>query len=252
MTTAANRWYVLDWQQASHGGVDAAGVMVTSTLTSGAASTTNSYRGMSNPQSLIYTAGTSATVRLSDVGASTVSLDTRIDDVGFDLANGQYNMANVAILSSDTQFGLPWGNEENAVDGRTGGTSDTVFHNNSNAGWLELDFTANFSNALINRIEIEARTGFNSRKGDTIDIYSTGGALIESIDITGSDGASSYGLDGSWSDVGRIRVTENGQTLNVAEIRAFSSFVDGVAVPEPASTSLLALGGIALLLRRRK
>jgi len=255
VTTAANRWYVLDWQQTSHTGGDSDGVMVTSTLTSGAASTTNSYRGSSSPQTLIHTAGISTTVRLSDVGASTVSLDTRIVNVGFDLANGQYNMAHLAGLSSDTQFNLPWGNEENAVDGRvqnSSNNSNTVFHGGNDSGsWFEMDFTSNYANAYIDRIEIEARPGFNSRKGDTIEIFSTSGALLETIDIS-SDTTSSYGVDGSWRDIGKIRITEDGQFLNVAEVRAFSSFVDGVAVPEPASTSLLALGCITLLLRRRK
>ncbi|BDS06491.1 hypothetical protein NT6N_15310 [Oceaniferula spumae] len=253
VTTSANRWYVLDWQQASHTGGDSSGVAVTSTLTSGASSTTNRYRGMASPQSLILAGGTTTTVRLSDDGATTGSLDTRIDNVSFDLANGQYNMAGLAIINASSTHAAFGTDPYNAVDGRTGGESNTNYHSQSAGGMFELDFTANFANALIDRIEIEARSGFNNRKGDLIEIYSTSGSLIESISITGADDlAASYGIDGYWRNVGRIVVTENGQTLNVSEVRAFSSFIDGVAVPEPGSSSLLALGGVALLLRRRK
>ncbi len=49
-----------------------------------------------------------------------------------------------------------------------------------------------------------------------------------------------------------IDAASNGDTINIAEIRTFSTFLNGVAVPEPSSTSLLALGCATLLLRRRK
>jgi len=251
VSTTANRWYALDWDQTAHTGGDNTGVMMTSTLTSGGSSTTGAFRGLLSPQALILAGSTTTTIRLSDDGASTGSLDTRIDNANFDLANGQLNMAHLATLSSDSQLG-GWDREENITDGRTGNASNTVFHNNSNNGWLDMDFTTNFSGASFNRIEIEARATFNSRKGDTIDIFSTSGSLIESIDISTNNDLL-FGVDGTWDDVGRIRISESGQTLNIAEVRTFSTLVDGVVVvPEPASTSLLALGSITLLLRRRR
>ncbi|NWK54592.1 PEP-CTERM sorting domain-containing protein [Verrucomicrobiaceae bacterium N1E253] len=254
VSTQTNRWYALAWQQQSHSGTDNGGVLMTSTLTSGAASTTSSLRGMLDGASLIHTMSTSTTVRLSDIGASTVSLDTQLDNVVLDLANGQYNVAHLATLSSDSQYGLgTWGNEENAVDGRIGATnsSNTIFHSNNNSGgWYEMDFTLNAMGAYIDRIEIEARPGFNSRMGDSIQIYSTSDALLETIVIDDSSG--SFGVDGTWSDVGRIRIANDGDFINLAEVRTFSSFVDGVMVPEPSSLTLLGLGSLALVLRRRK
>lgn len=256
VTTTANRWYSLGWNQVANATSANYRAGVTSSFwngsSTGAADSSYTARWVGDRQSLFRAGSASTTVRLSDVGAVTTSADTYIDNVNMDLANGQMNISSLATAAASSVYGSgTWGRLENAIDGGTGGDSSTVFHSNVNTGgdWYELDFSTNLPTAFVSRIEIEARSGFNDRLGNTLDIYSTSGSLIQSIAIT--DGAS-YGINGSWSDVGRIRITEAESHLNLAEVRVFSEFVNGVAVPEPSSTTLLGLGGLALILRRRR
>lgn len=256
VSTAANRWYVLDWSQRANAVSANASAGVTSSFwngaSTGAADFNYTARWVGPRQSLFRTSGLSTTVRLSDVGSITNSADTYLDNVAMDLADGQMNVSSLATVSASSAFGGNWGRVNNAIDGGVAGSDSTVFHSNVSGGgdWYQLDFSANLPGAFLSRIEIEARPGLNNRMGNTLDIYSSTNALIASLLIDDSSGT--FSIDGSWSDVGRIRITDTNNYLNLAEVRAFSNFMDGVMVPEPSSTALFSLSALVLILRRRR
>lgn len=85
------------------------------------------------------------------------------------------------------------------------------------------------------------------------DFASTAGSITMPLTTLGA--SSTVGLGGITADRVRLTVTDNhfgasggGDRVGFAEL----AFVGTAAVPEPSSAALLGLGGIALILRRRK
>ena len=105
-------------------------------------------------------------------------------------------------------------------------------------------------------------TNFPGRTG-VFRLYGSGGdqdtALAgaeTSVDVTGLNGAGTWDLDQTTSFV--ATATEAGQTLGIAlqtigtQVEWDNVRLDIVPVPEPTTTALLGLGGLAPILRRRK
>lgn len=127
-------------------------------------------------------------------------------------------------------------------------SSGTVFHSGGlNDSWtvmLEKGYT-------LKLVEIQARTGFNNRIGNTLEFLDAAGDILFTEAITDS---ALFSLSGSWEEVYGVRITESGTSLNLAEVRLFAdtSVAPLTAVPEPASLPLLLLGGLAMFLRHRR
>jgi sugar lactone lactonase YvrE len=147
------------------------------------------------------------------------------------------------------------------------GSSRTVIARRSDYGWgdyptgVELDsegnlYVATRSNGQIYRLTPEGDStvfaGIPASNSEIALQFAPSGDLFATNDQTGqifrisSDGTASLFA----SDIGRPK----GITFDDAGVMYFTSQDDGViyqVVPEPATMSLLALGGIALLKRRR-
>jgi len=82
---------------------------------------------------------------------------------------------------------------------------------------------------------------------DTLDLYLPGTDLVLPGTAYATQTAS---ID--QSGLNYLALGGNDQVLNMDEIRFGTSYADVTPVPEPSSTALLGLGGLALILRRRK
>jgi len=89
------------------------------------------------------------------------------------------------------------------------------------------------------------RMGKSSSRSATIEFYD-GVSLLHSQNVSITNGTTFVGFENPTGTISRLRVIETG---------SFSMAFDDVtfaAVPEPSSTALLGLGGLALMLRRRR
>lgn len=263
-TSQTGVFYALEWSMSNQGNQNSA---INATLTSGVNTTTrNASVAEVNSSLLINAASTNTTVRFTDAGSGG-STDPVLTSASLSLANGSHNVANLGVISVSSQLSPTAWLPVNAVDGfGPSGSSNEVFHSGDlvagegSSEFFDLDFTSTFSGLEITQIVVDGRNGFGQRKGDTVDIFDVDGVLIESIDIS-DDTTTSLTLSGLWQNVGNITVTEvdeasvNDDTLNLAELRVFANFVDGVAaVPESGSYALLAglLGLGYVMVRRRR
>ncbi|MGJ8673192.1 PEP-CTERM sorting domain-containing protein [Rubritalea sp.] len=88
-----------------------------------------------------------------------------------------------------------------------------------------------------------------------VDAYADGSlTAVELLASTTADGPFDLDLTGFASDVESIEFRINMDVFNSGNMQIDNVIVNGdvVAVPEPSSASLLGLGGLALILRRRK
>lgn len=247
ITTSPSLWYMLNWEQ--FGNIATKTSVTTSfwngTDTSGAADYSHEFHVLGPRQTLFKSSATALTLRLSDQGsnADTISSDTKIDNVVLDLADGLVNIAPYAkILDASSLYTSPWGNLNNAVDGGTSADSVTVFHGGAVAGgdFYSLEFDALYP---IRQVEITARSGFNDRIGTTLEFLDGSGGVLATEAITSS---AVFSISGTWNNVKKVRITDADSHLNLAEVRIFSPFSNGVLVPEPSSLSLLLVGWLGL------
>ncbi len=164
------------------------------------------------------------------------------------------NVAPVGTASAGSVHSSYGADPARAIDGSTDyASSDTVFHSgNANKWWMvELD-----EGYTLKTVEIQARTGgnYNSRIGTSLEFLDADGDTIfsEAIDSNDATAGGLWTVSGTWAGVFGVRITETDpETLNLAEVRLFAD-TSVAPIPEPATMSLLAMGGIAMLRRRRK
>ena len=127
------------------------------------------------------------------------------------------------------------------MDGRTSKTDGTYFANDFANGWSG---RIGFSGPEYN-LGGGSTTSSNTANAVTSFVGGTSGTFSQSYDISGFGGG-----DFSIADVSNVLAVF---TVNTAAAGAIS--IDNfnmTAVPEPSSTALLGLGGLALMLRRKR
>ena len=145
----------------------------------------------------------------------------------FDLSTGSWNYGNDFI--QDAQFNKAYSialSTDGALEDANGDKDVLSFYNGSTVSKLS-DAQANITTGIPQTLSLTiTETGYS---------YSLNGAAATigsgSFDMDKSYGFVAYGLNGNGSYISNITLT---------------------AVPEPSSAALLGLGGVALILRRRK
>jgi len=155
----------------------------------------------------------------------------------------------LAALSSD-EFAYDPADPTSATPSLSGGW----FHGASSGVWdvIALDFNSTYDNLFI---DIWGRDGNPSVEGrdDNFDVlFYLGGVIQETINSGIGSGDNFYTrvIASAGTQADSIRIVDKKSEDNaftLTEIR-----VNTTAVPEPSSTALLGLGGLALILRRRK
>ncbi len=208
---------------------------------------------------LLQATGSTATMLLTDTG-TTNSADVWMDNVTFTAAQGYMNIAPTATATAKDHYTGFGDDPQWAIDGSTNyGGATTTYHSLTTANaWWEMTF-AHTTGERITSIEIQARSGFNDRNGNLIELFDFEGNLIDSAALPDQalvtlDALIEIGED-TWDNIYRIRISNDAseaQQLNIAEVRTFAYLFNGETVPEPATMSLLALGGMAMLRRKKK
>jgi len=150
------------------------------------------------------------------------SLGTGGTGIGFGLASNEVFYANVWETNS-------WGN--NLQNTSTGGTVENGQTPNSDRDYF-----------VVGRVQ----WGANAAANDTVTLYLPGTNLV-----LGSAVASATGIVNQANfDNLALQNLRTGAVID--EIRFGATYADVSPVPEPTSTALLGLGGLALILRRRR
>jgi hypothetical protein len=146
--------------------------------------------------------------------------DYDVDDIDIDLLCD-------AIRTSSTNFGL----FDISADGVTGGTDGVI-------DTLDLDYLIRFL--------VETSIGTGTEYGD----FNLDG-VVDTTDLTRL--ATNYGdNDWKWDDGNANRyIDTNIDNTDLTILATYYGFGETDVVPEPATMSLLALGGLALIRRRR-
>lgn len=265
VNTLPGRWYMLQWDEPDGPGSYPQRAVTQVDVWDGATPSgasgdilSNYFRYPRTGRAQLFQAdSTLTTVRFGDLGSNSTSNDGALDNVSLtpSALNGHVNIAPIygtaTSLSHHNSFGIE---PMYAVDNHSNyGDANTTFHSAGNANeWWKLTYP---DPVLLTEIEIQARSGFNNRNGDFVDLFDSEGGLIESLPIT--DGAL-WEATGRWTDVAEL-IVRNGSgatvPLNLAEVRTFSEFVNGImTIPEPGTWTLFALSliGAGFFFRRRR
>ena len=150
------------------------------------------------------------------------SLGTGVTGIGFGLASNEIFYANVWETNA-------WGN--NLQQAPTGGTVENGQTGNSDGDYF-----------VVGRVQ----WGADGAANDTVTLYLPGTDLV-----LGSAVASATGIVNQANfDNLALQNLRTGAVID--EIRFGATYADVSPVPEPSTTALLGLGGLALILRRRK
>ncbi|MFK7910616.1 MAG: autotransporter-associated beta strand repeat-containing protein [Akkermansiaceae bacterium] len=173
------------------------------------------------------------------------------------IVNGNAGQAGVLIVagaanSTYTQFLGANNSHPNVTSGATGipdGQGNNFSLEKAGAGTLTL--TRN--NSYIGNTTIDAGTLSiqNAYLADAADIYMNSAAIFD-LDYSGTDTVNSLFIDGASQAAGTWGAVGSGATNESALFTGNGLLEVTTFVPEPSSTALLGLGGLALILRRRR
>lgn len=130
----------------------------------------------------------------------------------------------------------------------TAGAEDVVLNTIT---WAHYGTNTNFAGADFSVYAFQQSVGFNA--GDEIGFTSTAGAEVAGDTADFSSGALALSgtiTAGSTEEFRFYYVDNSTSTTRISKLNSIS--ITGNTVPEPSSAALLGLGGLALILRRRK
>ncbi|HCI92814.1 MAG TPA: hypothetical protein DHV60_09740 [Verrucomicrobiales bacterium] len=200
---------------------------------------------------------------------TTMSLAAAMGCLALTATSTHAALVNAGFNDDGTQVGDPtgWTLDGTFVGTRTT-TSNLVPTEGTHMMWLNVGTLYQDTGIVIeagSTYTLTVDLGVTTFPGHTgvFRLYGSGGdhntALAgaeTSVDVTGLNGAGTWDLDQTTSFV--ATGTEAGQTLGIAlqtigtQVEWDNVRLDIAPVPEPSSAALLGLGGLALILRRRK
>lgn len=180
---------------------------------------------------------TVTSVGFADTGTAFGSGSFTDTDITAILQGGLFNASTITLngLTAGYTYEIQViSNDSRTTGGRSTNGTDwvTVFSDGTQSVADSITAGSSATSALSNRDPLDSYSGENS------------GHSILGTFIAGAGGTQAFSIAGS---------TNGGTTLNSsgrAQINAFQLRL--IAVPEPSSTALLGLGGLALIMRRRK
>jgi len=196
-----------------------------------------------------------------------VTYDSTNPELGFTVASG--DLLESATIAAQSGWSTTFGSDYNALtDGAygsiyTGGTIVIDGAWDQAAGGATITYDLDLSGAALgyDLTSIVSYAGWSSgdlgRQGITVEVHTVGSAPLDWTSLgmgTNAEGGSSstkvtFG-DLTVSGVDSIRFTSGGTYATV--FREYDAIGTATVVPEPSSTALLGLGGLALIFRRRK
>ena len=168
----------------------------------------------------------------------------------------QVNVAPLGTAIASSQYSTTSWLPQYAVDESTvygNNAPNNVFHSGNGGGgdWWRLDLDEGYT---LKTVEIQARTGsagYLDRMGNTLQFLDDNGDVLFTETIVQGDAVGGlWTLNGTWAGVFGVRITDPDNYLNLAEVRLFAD-TSVAPIPEPATMSLLAMGALAILRRRR-
>ena len=152
-------------------------------------------------------------------------------------ASYEFQSSSAGRMFADRAGWQPWGvwdadvptqigqYPQGAIDGSGNyGEGITNYHSAGSANeWWRVDLS---QPVAVSRVEVQARSGFNNRNGDFLDLIDAGGNVLSTSPIPDQ---ALWSLDGGWTlSAVQIR-TSSGATapLNLAEVRLYSDFEAG-------------------------
>ena len=257
VTTTPNLWYMLSWDESNPGGAIPQRARTDVNVWDGNApsgsgdllSIRTRYPRTGRAQ-LFRATSDVTTLRFGDMGSNSTSNDGGLSSISLtpSALHGKVNIAplfgTATASSTHGSFGI---DPIFAIDNQSdfGVSHYTTYHsaNNGSNAWWTLTY---HEPVTLTEIEIQARTGFDDRNGDFLELYDSGGGLIDSLLI---EDDSLWGVAGKWHDVASLTIrnsASNSVALNLGEVRTYAVFNNGMfVIPEPGTWTLFAMSLLA-------